>query len=384
MKNENIMLNEILQLPKKMTSELEFLSKKVSGLYKENDINSLRLIIITGCGDSIFAGQASELAFQQFTEIVCKPMSSMEFSRYASASLRSFERKSILVIGISTSGNTVRTCEAINVAHDMGFQTLAITSNPDSHMASMANNSIIYSKPVNPWEPQVMTYRSSLLALYLTAIRIAEIKSNSPSNVDNYYKQLQDAVRKISHTIKLSQDDAKKLTKELLKHKNYLFLSHGPNLGTAKFGAAKIIEATGLHAYSTETEEWAHLEYFVNIDIDTPTFLISPPGPGHSRANEILEPLKRVGRSVVLISSEDEAVISPKVLLKLNVAEGIYEHFSPLVYAIPIELYSAYLYKELNVSTFCVGIEAYENGSNTIRESKMLNYEDILELMKQT
>ncbi|MEZ4707109.1 MAG: hypothetical protein R3A44_07890 [Caldilineaceae bacterium] len=46
----------------------------------------------------------------------------------------------------------------------------------------------------------------------------------------------------------------------------------GPNYPTALFSAAKVLEAAGRHAMGQETEEWAHLQYFVNTDPATPLY----------------------------------------------------------------------------------------------------------------
>ena len=76
--------------------------------------------------------------------------------------------------------------------------------------------------------------------------------------------------------------------KPLPNRRNFVFVGDGPNYATALFSAAKVIEAAGRHAMGQDTEEWAHLQYFVNVDPATPTFLISPGGRGHGRMAELV------------------------------------------------------------------------------------------------
>ena len=76
---------------------------------------------------------------------------------------------------------------------------------------------------------------------------------------------------------------------------NFVFVGDGPNYATALFSAAKVIEAAGRHAMGQDTEEWAHLQYFVNVDPATPTFIISPDGRGHGRAAELVEVMRGSG-----------------------------------------------------------------------------------------
>ena len=95
---------------------------------------------------------------------------------------------------------------------------------------------------------------------------------------------------------------ARALAEAVADQKEFVFVADGPNYATALFSAAKLIEAAGRHAMGQETEEWAHLQYFVNVDVKTPTFIISPGGRGHGRAAELVEPMKRIGRMMAAVA----------------------------------------------------------------------------------
>ena len=85
------------------------------------------------------------------------------------------------------------------------------------------------------------------------------------------------------------EERSRELATAVADQKNFVFVGDGPNYATALFSAAKVIEAAGRHAMGQDTEEWAHLQYFVNVDPATPTFIISPAGRGHGRAAELVE-----------------------------------------------------------------------------------------------
>ena len=125
---------------------------------------------------------------------------------------------------------------------------------------------------------------------------------------------------------------------------NFVFVGDGPNYATALFSAAKVIEAAGRHAMGQDTEEWAHLQYFVNVDPATPTFLISPNRRGHARcrASRIA---KRIGRTVVAVvpGGGDTAVAGAVADWTLPVVGDVPEIFSPMVYAVAGEIFSAHL-----------------------------------------
>ena len=89
--------------------------------------------------------------------------------------------------------------------------------------------------------------------------------------------------------------------------RSFVYIGDGPNFGTALFGAAKAIEAAGVHAMGQESEEWAHLQYFTTVETSTPTFLISPGYRGHNRVGELMPPLKKIGRITVVIQTMSTA-----------------------------------------------------------------------------
>jgi glucosamine--fructose-6-phosphate aminotransferase (isomerizing) len=181
----------------------------------------------------------------------------------------------------------------------------------------------------------------------------------------------------VERAIAENNERAQKLAKRVAGETNYVLTGYGPNFATALFGAAKILEATGLHAMAQDTEEWAHLQYFVNVHPHTPTFVISPGGRGHGRAAELIEPMKRIGRIVISITPEDDQTIAPEVEWDFRIAGGLRESFSPLVYPVPTELFAAYLSDVIGETFFRKDTDAYVEGTNTIRTSRMMERSEL-------
>jgi len=70
--------------------------------------------------------------------------------------------------------------------------------------------------------------------------------------------------------------------------------------------------------------------------------VIDAAGPGSGRMREILGPMQRIGREIVLVASRDSALAS-LCRRHLPVADGVDPLFAPMINAIPGELLSAYL-----------------------------------------
>ena len=368
------MIAQVESLPELIRGEFDELDTRVRRLLNHNEYLSVKRIVLTGCGDSHMAGLASELAFEQIAGVPTDALTAMQAGRYAAPYFDRMFPRNPLVVGISVSGTVARTREALVMARKSGALTVALTGNPASPLASAAEKILACVVPDFAAAPGVRSYRISLLALYLLAIRIAEIRGRLTQDEANAMRsQLKGTADSIAATIAAIKDPARQLAEVAAKHHNFVFVADGPNYATALFSAAKLMEAAGRHAAGQDTEEWAHLQYFVNDDPATPTFIISPGGRGHGRAAELIEPLKRIGRTVVAVVPEGDTAIAGSADWVLPVVGAVPEIFSPMVYAVAGELFSAHLSEAIGEPPFRRFQGVYQHGGNTIRSSTVVD-----------
>jgi glucosamine--fructose-6-phosphate aminotransferase (isomerizing) len=375
---DNNMLKQIKLIPELHRREFDRLDAAVRRALDHNDILSVKSILITGCGDSYMAGAAAQMAFTSLTGLRVDAEKAMQAARYSLVDQPHDFPLNPLTIAISVSGEVSRTVEAARVAREKGALVLAVTGDPDSRLGQTADRLIDCSLPPVPDAPGVLTYHFSLLALYLLAIRFAEVRGKISQNQGNVLRdELKNLADIIEGNIMALSEPAQALAGELQSHCNYVFVGHGPNFATALFSAAKVVEASGYQAVGQDTEEWAHLEYFINVNVDTPTFLISPGGRGHNRVAELMEAMNRVGRTIVAVVPKGDAAILPSAAYVLPLSGDVPEMYSPLVYALPGALFSAYLYEEIGAEPFRRSEAPYEAGDNAIRSSDILSVSDL-------
>jgi glucosamine--fructose-6-phosphate aminotransferase (isomerizing) len=370
--NENTMIAQVVSLPEMIRSEFETIDKRVRLLMNHDECLSVKRVVITGCGDSHMAGLAAELAFEQIAGIPTEPMRAMKGGRYAAPYVLSHYPQNPLVVGISVSGTVARTREAVQLFAQQGRPTVAITGNPDSPLAQASDKVIDCNIPEYPFAPGVRSYRMSLLALYLLAIRLGEVQDRYSQNEAKVLRQnLLRTADAIEATIEAVNEKTLELAKAVADEKSYVFIGDGPNFSTALFGAAKVIEAAGVHAMGQESEEWAHLQYFTDVEATTPSFLISPGYRGHERVGDLTEPLERLGRISVAIVPEGDQVVAPHVDWVLPVHGDIPEAFTPMVYPVATELFSAHLSDVIGKPFFRSDNAAY-NLNNDIRNTEII------------
>ena len=343
----NYMIEQIHSLPELMNQIIQPLDDTVRRKLDHELCLSLKRLYVVGCGDSHHASLSTELAFESLTRLPDDPMNSMLFGRYAAGFIPQTGPKTNLVIGISVSGAVSHTAEALRMGKQAGATTAALTATPDSPVGKAAK--IILDVPVPEFSspegvviPGVRSYFTSQVGLFLTAIRIAEIRGKlNNSQAAELRAEIHDFADLASKTIEECEPIAKQAAQDWAGKGEFVFTGSGPNYATALFTAAKVLEASGDSALGQDVEEWAHLQYFAK-SVSTPTFIISAGDRDLSRAEEIAVAAKQIGRLVAVVSPKSAVGLIKHADYHFPIPE-VKEMFSPLITAIPGELFSAYL-----------------------------------------
>ena len=375
--NKNGMIAQVESLPDLIRSEFKAVDRRVRLVLDHDECLSVKRIVITGCGDSHMAGVAAELAFEKLARIPTEPMRANTGGRYASPYTLSHFPRNPLVVCISVSGTTSRTLEALQLFGNRGLPTIALTGNPESPMAKLADKVLDCTSPDFVHAPGVRSYRMSLLALYLLAIRLGEVRDLYSQDEANKLRQsLLSTADVIEKTITAVNDKTRQLAEAVADEKSYVFVGDGPNFATAMFGAAKVIESAGVHAMGQESEEWAHLQYFSSIEPGTPTFLISAGYRGHNRVGDLMAPLQNIGRQVIAIVPEGDQVVAPHAQWVLPVVGDVAEVFTPMVYPVATELFAAHMSDVIGEPFFRTTNDAYIRNNDIRRTEIVTQIED--------
>lgn len=323
----------ILRQPEIVAELLANLQGQVRNGLDPEIARALRKGYITGCGDSYFAGVAAELAFHEFAGIDTHPVEALNFSRY----LASYAPTDSVLIAISNSGMVSRTIEAARRAREH-MSVWAFTDSPKSPLATTANWMLSPGIPSMPTGGTgTISYLASLLALYTTAILLGRLRDVlRDSEVEELMNALKMSAGQIEATLDLNQD-ATRAYAEALPVNTLYFVGGGPNLGTAMYGAAKVMEALSLNGVAVELEEWAHLE-FHTTGPDTYYVLVAPPGGAYDRALEQAQGIIDSGGRLAVVVDKDDTDLAERAEVVFRVDGPKQEAFTPLVYCVPLQL----------------------------------------------
>jgi len=346
----NYMIEQIRSLPELLKQIYEPLDDTIRRKVDHELCLSAKRLYVVGCGDSHHAALSTEFAFETLTKLPDDPMPSMLFGRYAAGLIPPSGPKTNIVIGISVSGAVSRTAEAVRMGRQAGATTLALTATPGSPLAKEADVMVdvpvpSFPDPVNMVVPGVRSYFTSQVGLYLLAIRFAEVRGTlSNAEVAAHRAKVHDFTSAISHTIEMCDPLARQAAQAWKGDEEFVFAGSGPNFATSLFVAAKVLEASGDSALGQDVEEWAHLQYFAK-KAPTPTFIISAGDRDLSRAAEVAVAARQIGRKVAVIAPASAAELVKLADYHFPIPQ-VDEMFSPLITAIPGELFAAYLAEE--------------------------------------
>jgi len=296
-------------------------------------------VLLTGCGDSYYAGLASEFAFETWAGLPVDVQPSLQGGRYTIPSMRT----PAVVFSVSHSGRVSRTIETAALARTYGLDSVAVSGNPDSPITREAQWTLAHRLETSGQTPGVRSYTQAQLFLMLAAIHIGECREvlNQAQAV-----ALKEALLGTADMLEAGIGETNRLARTLADEwrdmGQFLIIGGGPSYANALFSAAKLVEACGVNAVGQDLEEWAHIQFFLRTT-RLPTILIAPPGRCFDRACELAEVIQGLSGLATVVGSHDERTLQPHVAHYFGIHGNANEALSPLLTSMPAELLACHL-----------------------------------------
>lgn len=305
----------------------------------------IRRLIISGCGDSLFAGIACRLAIERFGGIACEPLDALECGRYASVRFA----RDVAVVAISNSGTTSRVLESLALAARAGALTLSLTGTAHSPLQRIAAAGVLRliqgaggrDGPTARVERHLGEYIGTLAALYHLAFHLGAARGVL---TEHERRQEVAAVEGAAAMAGRALADGPAQVARALEHlrdaDRVFYLGAGPGYGTALFGAAKLLEEIPLCGVPQHLEEWAHEQYFLTMmeGARTRAVVVAPPGESTDRAAEVVRSIHDDGGITVAVTHPREEAVRKAAATTILLDGECWEGYAPLPYAVPMQL----------------------------------------------
>ena len=333
------MYDEVLMRPAFIRDNLEALDEVVRSTLPREACQRWTRVLLTGCGDSYYAGLASKLAFETWTALPVDVQPSLQGGRYAIPAMP----PPAAVFSVSHSGRVSRTIETVALARAHNLDTIAVSGNPESPISREAHWILAHKLQSGGQTPGVRSYTQAQLFLMLAAIYISECRGILDRTQAVSLKR--DLVA-IADILEASIDETNRLARALAEQwrgmEQFLIIGGGPSYANALFSAAKLVEACGVNAIGQELEEWAHIQFFLKAP-RLPTLLIAPPGRCFDRALELAAVIQGLTGLSVVVGAHDENALKNHATHYFGIHGRVDEALSPLLTSMPAELLACHL-----------------------------------------
>jgi len=328
------MLKEILEQPESLKNALRGRVKKGKIKLSLNiDVKSIKRIIIVSCGTSWHSGLIAKYLIEKFAQIPVEVDYASEF-RYRNPIIK----KGDVVVGISQSGETADTLEALREAKKQGAGTLGIINVVGSTISREVDSGIfLHAGPeigvasTKAFTSQLMTL--TLLALYLRQEKGLKINRHILTEIENIPLK----VKKIFK----DKEKIKQIAKKFKNSKGFLFLGRGVNFPIALEGALKLKEISYIHAEGYPSGEMKHGPIAL-IDKDMPVVFLATNGSTYEKIMSNIQEVKARKGKVIAIMDKDDKKIRKFVDYIIKVPETK-EYLSPILNVVPLQLLAYYI-----------------------------------------
>ena len=255
---ETFMLKEIYEQPDAVAETLgdrirhgELVLESL-GLTEEQ-LRNLRRIVVVACGTAYHAGVVGRYMIEEWARIPVEPDIASEWI-YRNPVLS----KDTLVIGISQSGESRDTVNAIKLARELGARTVAITNLMGSQITREAE-SVLYTRcGLEVAVASSKTFTAQVALLALVGLKLAQVrKTLPPDEIEFILDQLYELPHKIEQFLD-GNHPVEEIAQRFHDKPFFLYLGRHIGLPVALEGALKLKELSYIPTDAYSAGEMKH------------------------------------------------------------------------------------------------------------------------------
>jgi glucosamine--fructose-6-phosphate aminotransferase (isomerizing) len=296
------------------------------------DFKNIQRINITACGTASYAGFVAKYWFERFARVPVEVDVASEF-RYREAPLR----KGDLAIFISQSGETADTLAALRYAKAQGVHTVAVVNVPTSTIARESET--VLQTLAGPEIGVASTKAFTCQLMVLANLAIAAGNARGELSDEDETKLVHGLVEipRLMAAALTTELQIEKLAREIAKSRDVLYLGRGTSFPLALEGALKLKEISYIHAEGYAAGELKHGPIAL-IDETMPVVVIAPHDRVFEKTVSNMQEVAARGGNIILMTDAKGAAEATVESLVTIVMPDMASAFTPMVYAIPVQL----------------------------------------------
>ena len=301
---ETFMLKEIHEQPDAVAETIGDRVRKgrlvLEGLGMDDDeLRDLRRIVILSAGTSYHAAVGARYAIEEWARVPVEHDIASEWI-YRNPVLD----EDTLVIGISQSGETRDTIEAMKLARKMGAHTVAITNMMGSQITREVDSTLYTRAGLEVSVAASKTFTAQLSLLFLVALKLAQVRSTlSPGELEYIVNAVYSLPSKIAHFLE-GVHPIDEIARRFHDRPFFLYLGRNIGLPVALEGALKLKELSYIPTEAYSAGEMKHGPIAL-LDEDTPVVVVATRMEGvYEKLVSNIQEVRARGAHVIAIASD--------------------------------------------------------------------------------
>ncbi len=300
---ETFMLKEIYEQPDAVA---ETIGDRVRGHQlvlealgmTELEIRNLRRIVVVACGTAYHAGVVGRYIIEEWARIPVEPDIASEWI-YRNPVLS----KDTLVIGISQSGETRDTVNAVKLAREAGARTLAITNLMGTQITREVDATLFTRCGLEVGVAASKTFTAQVALLSLLALKLAEIRRTLPQEeIDFILDRLHELPSKIQEFLD-GDHPIDQIAQRFYDKPFFLYLGRHIGLPVALEGALKLKEISYIPTDAYSAGEMKHGPIAL-LDEGTPVVVVATNIHVYDKIVSNIQETRARGAHVIAIATD--------------------------------------------------------------------------------
>ena len=255
---ETFMLKEIYEQPEGIAETIgdrvRHGSLVLEGLgMTEEELKGLRRMVIVGCGTAYHSGVVGRYAIEEWARVPVEPDVASEWI-YRNPVLD----PGTLVVGISQSGETRDTIQAMRLARERGARTVAITNMMGSQITREVDSVLFTRTGLEVGVAATKTFTAQISLLFLIALKLAQCRETLPKDeIEFILDEVYDLPSKMRRFLE-GDHPIEEIAQRMQDKPFFLYLGRHIGLPVALEGALKLKEISYIPTEAYSAGEMKH------------------------------------------------------------------------------------------------------------------------------
>jgi glucosamine--fructose-6-phosphate aminotransferase (isomerizing) len=304
----------------------------------EEQIQEVDKVFVVACGTAFHAGMVAKYAIEHWARLPVELEIASEF-RYRDPVLDS----RTLTLGVSQSGETIDTLEAVRHAARQDSRVLAITNTVGSSIAREADGVLYTHAGPERGVAATKTFATQMVALSLVGLYLAQVRGTMfPMEIAGLVDLMRELPDKVTKALQLDRQ-ARDLARRFHRARDVLFIGRHTGYPAALEGALKLKEISYVHAEGYPAGELKHGPIAL-IEEGVPVVAVATECHVYPKVLSNIQEVKARGAEIIAVATEGDREIG-KLADHVLFVPATHELFAPVLVTVPLQLFAYHIGK---------------------------------------